>query len=79
MLEEIDDAPSRLQLAAWAGDWERWERLAQQGLELFRANGVRQSEIMSLFEVASARFGRGDLEGAVEAWQLLLKTGNHPR
>jgi class 3 adenylate cyclase/tetratricopeptide (TPR) repeat protein len=68
-LEELDDPPSRIMLAAWAGEWERWERLAQQELELFRANGVTQPVASMLSEIGHARFRRGDLEGAVEAWQ----------
>ena len=43
LLESIGDAPCRIVLHAWDGDWLRWERLAQQELELYRASGVSQS------------------------------------
>jgi class 3 adenylate cyclase len=69
ILEEIDEIPSQISLASFAGDWERCERLVRQDLEIYRANGVAQSEVLSLQELASARYHRGDLDGAVESWR----------
>jgi class 3 adenylate cyclase len=68
VLQELEDPAAKIALANLDGDWERWERLAQQELELYRANGVEQSEAISLWEVADARYRRGDLEGARESW-----------
>jgi len=69
LLEELDEPLARVVLEGWAGNWERQERLAQQQVEMFRANGVMQNAILSLFDVGQARFSRGDLEGALEIWQ----------
>ncbi|MBW2420818.1 MAG: protein kinase [Deltaproteobacteria bacterium] len=69
LMEELDSASARASLACWNGDWERMERVSQQIVELYRANGVTQTEVLALFDVGLARFCRGDLAGAVETWQ----------
>jgi class 3 adenylate cyclase len=69
LLETLDYDDARLVLFAWAGDWERCERLALQQVELYRASGVSTSEQLSLAELGRARYGRGDLDGAIAAWE----------
>jgi class 3 adenylate cyclase len=71
-LEEID-APAAKIAASWLeGDWERMERLSLQELELHRAGGVTNTATLFLGDIGRAREARGDLEGAVEAWEESL-------
>ncbi len=69
LLEAVGDRAASIDLAALDGDWNRWERLAREELEIVRARGVTQSVVLYLAYIARARFWRGDPEGAVAALQ----------
>jgi class 3 adenylate cyclase len=72
LLEEIGTTAARTVLHWLDGDWERMERVAQQDLEVYRAGCVTNSIVLCLGEVARARHFRGDLEGAIQAWEEQL-------
>jgi len=69
ILEEIGGDAARATLFEWAGDWDRWERVAQRELELYRATGVVQNGIRCLYEMGRARFLRGEYESAVTVFE----------